>query len=109
MATPKRDEPPEGSRWSARKKADAVVRLLRGDSLEEVSRELRVEAHRLQAWREEFVAGGIEGLKGQPLAMEDRRLKEAERKLGELMMENEVLRAVARKRGLHIPPRKPSR
>lgn len=100
---------PHENRWSARKKADAVVRLLRGESLEELSRELRVEAHRLQAWREEFVAGGIEGLKGKPLALEDRRLKEAERKLGELMMENEVLRAVARKRGLQIPPRKPSR
>lgn len=100
---------PQGNRWSARKKADAVVRLLRGESLEELSRELRVEAHRLQAWRDEFVAGGIEGLKGKPLALEDRRLKEAERKIGELMMENEVLRAVARKRGLQIPPRKPPR
>lgn len=100
---------PHEGRWSARKKADAVVRLLRGESLEELSRELRVEAHRLQAWREEFVASGIEGLKGTPLTRDDRRLKEAERKLGELMMENEVLRAVARKRGLQIPPRKPSR
>ncbi len=89
---------PHENRWSARKKADAVVRLLRGESLEEVSRELRVEAHRLQARRDEFVAGGIQGLKGQPLALEDRRLKEAERKIGALMMENEVLRAVARKR-----------
>jgi hypothetical protein len=85
------------------------VRLLRGESLEALSRELRVEAHRLQTWRDEFVAGGIEGLKGKPLSLEDRRLKEAERKLGELMMENEVLRAVARKRGLQIPPRKPLR
>ena len=100
---------PHESRWSARKKADAVVRLLRGESLEELSRELRVEAHRLQAWRDEFVASGIEGLKGTPLAPEDRRLKEAERKIGELTMETEVLRAVARKRGLQIPPRKPAR
>jgi len=100
---------PHENRWSARKKADAVIRLLRGESLEELSRELRVEAHRLQAWRDEFVAGGIEGLKGKPLALEDRRLKEAERKIGALTMENEVLRAVARKRGLQIPPRKPSR
>jgi hypothetical protein len=29
VATPKREEPPQGSRWSARKKADGVVRLLR--------------------------------------------------------------------------------
>jgi len=94
------------ARWTARKKADAVVRLLRGESLDELSRELRVEAHRLQAWREEFLAGGIEGLKARPLQPEDRRLKEAERKVGELTMDNEILRAAARKRGLQIPLRK---
>jgi transposase-like protein len=71
-----------------------------------VSRELRVEAHRLAAWRDEFLAGGVEGLKAQPLAPDDRRLREAERKIGELTMENEILRAAARKRGLQIPPRK---
>lgn len=106
VATPKREEGPAESRWSARKKADAVVRLLRGESLDELSRELRVEAHRLQAWRDEFLAGGIEGLKARPLQPEDRRLKEAERKIGELTMDNEILRAAARKRGLQIPPRK---
>jgi len=95
-------EPHERSkegRWSARKKADAVVRLLRGESLDELSRKLRVEAHRLQAWRDEFLAGGIEGLKARPMQPEDRRLKEAELKIGELTMDNEILRAAARKRG----------
>ena len=95
---------PHESRWSARKKADAVVRLLRGESVDELSRELRVEAHRLQAWRDEFVASGLEGLKGKPLAPEDRRLKEAERKIGELTMDNEVLRAVAQKRWHVVGP-----
>jgi transposase len=93
-------------RWSVRRKADAVMRLLRGEDLDEVSRELRVEAHRLAAWRDEFMAGGMEGLKARPLQPEERRLKEAERKIGELTMENEVLKAVARKRGLQIPPRR---
>ena len=90
------------ARWTARKKADVVVRLLRGESLDELSRELRVEAHRLQVWRDEFLAGGIEGLKARPLQPEDRRLKEAERKVGELTMDNEILRAAARKRHLCI-------
>lgn len=59
------EKAPKEARWTARKKADAVVRLLRGESLDELSRELRVEAHRLQAWRDEFLAGGIEGLKAR--------------------------------------------
>jgi transposase len=100
VATREPEEPPMETRWSARKKADAVVRLLRGETLDELSRELRVEAHRLQAWRDEFLAGGIEGLKAKPLQPEDRRLRDAERKIGELTMDNEILRAAARKRHL---------
>jgi hypothetical protein len=42
-------------RWSAGRKMDVVLRLLRGEKLEEVSRELGVEAHRLAAWRDEFL------------------------------------------------------
>jgi transposase len=42
-------------RWSAGKKTDAVLRLLRGEPLETLSRELEVEAHRLAAWRDEFL------------------------------------------------------
>jgi len=99
-------DPVREVRWSARRKADAVMRLLRGEDLEEVSRDLRVEAHRLAAWRDDFMSGGIEGLKAQPTTPEDRRLKEAERKIGQLTMENEILKAVARRRGLQIPPRK---
>jgi transposase len=87
-------------RWSAGKKMDAVLRLLRGEPLEVVSRELGVEAHRLAAWREDFLEAGKEGLKGQRAdrSQEDRQLRDAERKVGQLTMENEILRAVAEKR-----------
>jgi hypothetical protein len=62
-----------------------------------------VEAHRLAAWRDEFMAGGLEGLKARPLAPEDRRVKEAERKIGEVTLENEILQAAVRKRGAPDP------
>jgi transposase len=52
-------------RWSAGKKMEAVLRLLRGEPLETLSRELGVEAHRLAAWRDDFLEGGKEGLKGR--------------------------------------------
>jgi transposase len=93
-------------RWSAGKKTEAVLRLLRGESLEELSRELQVEAHRLAAWRGDFLAAGKQGLKGQrpDRDPDDRALKQAKRKIGQLTMENEVLRAAAEKRGLQIPP-----
>ena len=52
-------------RFSARKKGETVVRLLRGEDLELVSRELGVTAARLWRWREAFVAGGQQALRKQ--------------------------------------------
>ena len=94
-------------RWSANKKLDVVLRLLRGEKLEEVSREVGVEAHRLAAWRDEFLDAGREGLKGKRATTEeDRRLRDAERKIGELTLENEIWKKVAEKRGAQMPPQK---
>jgi hypothetical protein len=42
--------------FSARRKADAVLRLLRGEDLELLSRELGVTAATLSAWRDDFLA-----------------------------------------------------
>jgi transposase-like protein len=68
----------------------------------------RVEAHRLAAWRDDFLEGGKDALKGQrpDRSGDDRPLRQAERKVGQLTMENEILRAAAEKRGLSIPPAK---
>ena len=94
-------------RWSANKKIDVVMRLLGGERIEDVSRQVGVEVHRLAAWRDDFLESGKQGLKAKrPRTEEDRRLAEAERKIGELTMENEILRRAAAKRGLKIPPPK---
>jgi transposase len=94
-------------RWSANRKLDVVMRLLRGERLDELSRELGVEAHRIAAWRDEFMEAGKEGLKGhRPASEDDRRLRDAERKIGELTLENEIWKKVAEKRGLQMPPQK---
>ena len=48
-----------------------VLRLLRGESLEALSREVGVEIYRLDAWRERAMAGLELGLKdrhGEPVA-----------------------------------------
>jgi hypothetical protein len=80
------------------------MRLLRGEDLDTVSRELHVEPHRPAAWRDEFIAAGQEGPKERPADPTERKLKEAERQVGRLTMELEVWRAAGRKRGLQIPP-----
>src|SRR5664279_5099823 len=81
-------------RWSARRKEGVVMRLLRGESLDLLARETGQPAGRISAWREEFLAGGREGLRSRPAPVEDRRLAEAQRKVGELMMDLDILRAL---------------
>ena len=76
-----------GQRWSASRKRDVVLRLLRGESLEALSREAGVEIYRLEAWRERAMAGLELGLKdrhGEPVA---EMLDAAKRHIGELSME----------------------
>ncbi len=49
-------------RFSGRKKVEAVLRLLRGEDLDVLSRELAITAARLSEWREPFLAaGGVSG------------------------------------------------
>ena len=52
-----------GERLSARRKRAVVLRLLRGEDLESVSRELRITAARASQWRDQFLAAGQAGLK----------------------------------------------
>jgi transposase len=79
-------------RWSARRKRDVVLRLLRGEALDAVSREVGVEIYRLEAWRDQALTameGGLKQRDSDPLAEE---LKAAKLHIGELTMEVEILR-----------------
>ena len=80
-------------RWSAARKRDVVLRLLRGESIEAVSRQIGIEPFRLEQWRERALAALDAGLKERP---EDDPLQAglgaAYQRLGELGIENELLR-----------------
>lgn len=88
---------PDVQRWGRKRKMEVVLRLFRGESLDDVSRELRIEISRLEAWRTKAMRGIETGLKdreGDPI---QDALNDANRRLGELMMENELLREKANK------------
>lgn len=86
-------------RFSAKRKTEVVLRMLRGEDLDALSRELRVPVPDLAAWRDTFLAAGQQGLRsrqGDPL---ERQLKDALAKVGEMTMRIELYEA-AKKRGL---------
>ena len=78
---------------SARRKQSAVLRLLRGEDLELVSRELVVTAAELSAWREVFLAAGEAALKSRPADARDGEIGRLKEKVGELTMTTELLEA----------------
>jgi transposase-like protein len=80
-------------RMSARRKQDAVLRLLRGEDLELLSRELAVTAAELSGWRDAFLAGGEASLKSRPADARDAEIGRLKEKVGDLTMANELLAA----------------
>jgi hypothetical protein len=78
---------------SARRKQEAVLRLLRGEDLELVSRELGVTAAALSAWREAFLAAGEASLRSRPADAREAEIGRLKEKVGDLTMINELLAA----------------
>ena len=87
----------ERGRWSSRRKMEAVLRVLRGEELDALSRELGVTAGAIAQWREQFLTSGQSGLKSRPTDERDDELGRLLAKVGELTMENELLRERARR------------
>ena len=88
--SPKTDSHDRG-RFSARRKTEAVVRLLRGEDLDTLSRELGVVAATLSAWRDAFLDGGSAALKSRPADDRDELVARLQAKVGQLTMDNELL------------------
>lgn len=78
-------------RFSAKRKREAVLRLLRGEDLDTLSRELGVNGATLAKWREAFLEGGLGALSSKARDQRDERIKTLEQKLGQVVMENELL------------------
>src|SRR5215212_7459427 len=85
--------PEHRRRMSAGRKQQAVLRLLRGEDVELVSRALGVTAAALSRWREAFLAGGEASLKSRPADARDVEIGRLKEKVGELTMANELLGA----------------
>ena len=65
----------------------------RGEALASVSRGLGITAARASQWRDQFVAAGQAGLKSRGPEASDADHRRLRAKIGELLMENELLYA----------------
>jgi transposase len=80
-----------GGRMSRQRKTAAVLRLLRGEDLETVSRELGVTAATLTGWRDAFLAGGEAALMTRAATGEELESERLKAKLGAALIERDLL------------------
>ena len=85
--------PGRGGRMSRQRKRDAVLRLLRGEDLEAVSRALGVTAGTLSGWRDAFLAAGEASLTSRPADGEELESERLKARLGEMLLERGLLEA----------------
>jgi transposase len=80
--------------WTPKRKQEIVLRLLKGESPQEMARELGLGMSTLYAWRDRFLEAGLEGLKygGKSKVLHDteEELRQARQTIGKLTMELEL-------------------
>ena len=76
---------------SRQRKTAAVLRLLRGEDLETVSRELGVTAATLTGWQDAFLAGGEAALATRAAPGEELESERLKAKLGAALIERDLL------------------
>lgn len=92
-------------RWTAGRKKEAVLRLLSGEAVDSLSRELGIDIKQLDTWRATVLDRMELLLKDrseEPLAEE---LEAAQKQIGSLHMEIELLRSKVAKKGVFYPGR----
>ena len=92
----------EYKRWTATRKMEVVLRYMRGESLDSLSREIGIAASQIEEWHKAAISGIEDSLKsrgGDPLQAE---LDLAKKRIGELSMENELLKERSRRKGVFL-------
>src|SRR5258708_24461706 len=109
----------KGQRYDFDFKVEALRRMMNGENVTELARELGLRRTRIYAWREVVRVGGVEGLRRGGLAWQGeepalpekpddlagarRRVGELERKIGQQQLELDFFRQALR-RGGAAPP-----
>ena len=86
-------------RWTVTRKREVALRLLRGEPMDALTRELGVEIYRLEEWKNKALSGIDASLRERDSDPLERELQSARSKIGELMMDNELLREKTRRPG----------
>lgn len=88
--------PEDIQRWTAKRRSALVMSVLKGEtSVQEAARAHGLTVAEVETWRDRFLMAGENALRSRPKDEEALRVEEVNRlkkKVGELVLENDVLR-----------------
>ena len=94
-------------RWTAKRRSALVMRILRGEtSLQEAARKHGLTVAEVEQWRDRFLLGAENALRTNPRgeeALKNEEIKRLKQKVGELVMDNDILKAAIEVKGIPSP------
>ncbi len=90
------DLPEPIERWTAKRRVSLVVSILKGEtSVAEAARTHGLTVAEVEDWRERFLSGAENALRTRPKdedAVKDEQIKKLKQKIGDLVLDNDILR-----------------
>lgn len=87
-------------RWTTKRKTGLVLTILKGDiSVQEAARQNGITVAEIERWKDRFLLGAENALRSRPKdeeALKDEQIKKLERKVGQLVMDIDILKAAQR-------------
>jgi transposase-like protein len=87
-------------RWTAKRRVALVLEILRGETTSaEAARRHGLTVAEIEQWKERFLGGAENALRSRPLddeALKDQEIKRLQRKVGELVMDIDILKEASK-------------
>jgi transposase-like protein len=87
-------------RWTTKRRSALVLEILRGDTTAaEAARKHGLTVAEVEDWKERFLSGAENALRSKPLdeeAQKDAEIKRLKQKVGELVMDMDILKEAAK-------------
>ena len=92
--------PEKVQRWTAKRRVALVISILKGEtSVKEAARKHGLTVREVEEWRDRFLMGAENALRSRPrdeVAMRDQEIKKLKEKIGDLVMDIDILKAAQR-------------
>ena len=96
------DTPESPQRWTAKRRATLIVSILKGEtSAQAAARKHGLTVAEVEEWRDRFLLGAENALRARPKdedALKDEQIKKLKQKVGELVLDLDILREAAKGR-----------